>query len=107
MQRLRDNPACADQEYQSKADADNPGLSAKLSYNPDEDVAAPYIAVGTRPKLLFCVNKVLIATWKWRQHLIVPVSTIDVHMSDLIEGRHNLVQFKRWSLVAVSLTVTC
>ncbi|WKS97269.1 phosphoribosylformylglycinamidine synthase [Gallibacterium anatis] len=94
MQRLRDNPACADQEYQAKADADNPGLSAKLSYNPDEDVAAPYIAVGTRPKIAILREQGV------NSHVEMAAAfdragfqAIDVHMSDLIEGRHNLVQF--------------
>ena len=44
MQRLRDNPECADQEHAARQDATDPGLQARLTYNPSDDVAAPYIA---------------------------------------------------------------
>ena len=94
MQRLRDNPACADQEYQAKQQADNPGLSAKLSYNPNEDVAAPYIAVGVRPKIAILREQGV------NSHVEMAAAfdragfqAIDVHMSDLSEGRHNLAKF--------------
>ncbi|STS84425.1 phosphoribosylformylglycinamidine synthase [Klebsiella pneumoniae] len=48
MQRLRDNPACADQEHQAKANDADPGLNVKLSFDINDDVAAPYIATGAR-----------------------------------------------------------
>ena len=51
MQRLRDNPACADQEHQAKQDEQDPGLNVKLTFAPEEDIAAPYIAKGARPKV--------------------------------------------------------
>ncbi|MCP3429835.1 hypothetical protein, partial [Opacimonas viscosa] len=46
MQTLRDNPSCAEQEHKAKQDAADPGLHAKLSYDINHDVAAPYIAKG-------------------------------------------------------------
>ncbi|XPE65574.1 hypothetical protein ACNKHR_20570 [Shigella flexneri] len=51
MQRLRDNPECADQEHQAKSNDADPGLNVKLSFDINEDVAAPYIATGARPKV--------------------------------------------------------
>ncbi|MDF4331493.1 AIR synthase-related protein, partial [Vibrio parahaemolyticus] len=42
MQSLRDNPACADQEHEAKKDNSDPGLNVKLSFDVNEDVAAPY-----------------------------------------------------------------
>ncbi|WP_210497974.1 phosphoribosylformylglycinamidine synthase subunit PurQ, partial [Pantoea ananatis] len=51
MQRLRDNPACADQEHQAKQDDADPGLNVSLTFKPDEDVAAPMIATGARPRV--------------------------------------------------------
>uniref|UniRef100_UPI002B2550DF hypothetical protein n=1 Tax=Escherichia coli TaxID=562 RepID=UPI002B2550DF len=44
IQRLRDNPACADQEHEAKANDADPGLNVKLSFDINDDVAAPYIA---------------------------------------------------------------
>ena len=49
MQRLRDNPACADEEYERLLDRDDPGLAWHLGFDPGEDVAAPMIATGGRP----------------------------------------------------------
>ncbi|STW49155.1 phosphoribosylformylglycinamidine synthase [Klebsiella pneumoniae] len=40
MQRLRDNPACADQEHEAKANDADPGLNVKLSFDINDDVAA-------------------------------------------------------------------
>src|SRR4029079_18901086 len=51
IQRLRDNPACADQEYERIADEGDPGMSAKLTFDPAADIAAPFIAKGARPKV--------------------------------------------------------
>ena len=51
MQRLRDNPECADQEHNAKANDNDPGLNVKLSFDINEDIAAPYIATGARPKV--------------------------------------------------------
>ena len=51
MQKLRDNPECAEQEHAAKQDAADPGLHVALSYDVNEDVAAPYIAKGVKPKV--------------------------------------------------------
>ncbi|MDI9228839.1 phosphoribosylformylglycinamidine synthase subunit PurQ, partial [Serratia bockelmannii] len=51
MQRLRDNPACADQEHEAKKDDNDPGLNVHLTFKPEEDVAAPMIATGARPRV--------------------------------------------------------
>src|SRR5690606_15019207 len=50
IQSLRDNPECAAQEFQT-IPADDPGLSAKLTYDPSQDICAPYINVGVKPKV--------------------------------------------------------
>src|SRR5206468_12829430 len=38
LQRLRDNPACAQEEFDRILDAADPGLNAKLTYDPAEDI---------------------------------------------------------------------
>ncbi len=57
MQRLRDNPECADQEHEAKSNDADPGLNVKLSFDINEDVAAPFIATGARRKLPYCVSR--------------------------------------------------
>ncbi len=95
IQRLRDNPDCADQEFDGLLDEDNPGLSVKLSFDVNEDIAAPYIAKGARPQVAILreqgVNgQVEMAAAFDRAGF----DAIDVHMSDLLAGRIGLEDFK-------------
>ncbi len=95
MQALRDNPECAQQEFERLADAQDPGLTAQLRFDPSEDVAAPYIASGIRPKVAILreqgVNgQVEMAAAFDRAGF----AAIDVHMSDVIAGRVSLRDFK-------------
>ena len=95
MQALRDNPECAREEYERILDADDPGLHAKLSFNPAQDVAAPYIASGVRPKIAILreqgVNgQVEMAAAFDRAGF----EASDVHMSDIISGRVALSDYK-------------
>jgi phosphoribosylformylglycinamidine synthase len=94
LQRLRDNPACADEEYERIADVDDPGLSPMLGFDPAEDIAAPYIATGARPRVAVLreqgVNgQVELAAAFDRAGF----AAYDVHMSDVIAGRETLVGF--------------
>ena len=94
MQKLRDNPLCAQQEYDRLLDLEDPGLTAKLSFDPKDDVAAPYIAVGRRPKMAILreqgVNgQVEMAAAFDRAGF----EAHDVHMSDIIAGRVRLADF--------------
>ena len=94
MQRLRDNPASADAEREWRSDDNDPGLSAKLTFDPADDVAAPYIAKGARPRVAVLreqgVNgQVEMAAAFTRAGF----DAIDVHMSDLVTGRHKLEDF--------------
>ncbi|GIR69154.1 MAG: hypothetical protein CM15mP74_04050 [Halieaceae bacterium] len=50
MARLRDNAVCADQEFAAIQSPD-PGLSAHLTFECDEDIAAPFIISGKRPRI--------------------------------------------------------
>ena len=51
MQTLRDDPTCAQEEYDRILDTDEPGLTVRLSFDPSENVSAPFIARGARPPL--------------------------------------------------------
>ena len=95
MQTLRDNPVCAQQEYDSLLDTDDPGIRPVLSFDVDEDVAAPMIATGVRPRMAILreqgVNgQVEMAAAFHRAGF----EAIDVHMSDLLSGRQALDGFK-------------
>jgi phosphoribosylformylglycinamidine synthase len=94
MQRLRDDPACADQEQESRL-ADTPGLSAVVPFDAAADVAAPFVARGARPRVAILreqgVNgQVEMAAAFDRAGF----EAIDVHMSDILEGRVALAGFR-------------
>ncbi len=91
--QLRDNPACADSEHATIGDAANTGLHVSLSFDPLQDVAAPFINKA-RPKVAILreqgVNSHV--EMAYAMHL-GGFDTFDVHMSDLIAGRARLDQF--------------
>ena len=95
MQALRDNPETAREEFDCIAQAGDPGLHARLGFDANEDVAAPFVATGVRPKIAVLreqgVNgQVEMAAAFDRAGF----DAHDVHMSDLIDGRVSLAQFK-------------
>ncbi len=95
MQSLRDNPECAQQEYDRILDADDPGLHAEFAFDPADDIAAPYIAKGARPRIAVLreqgVNgQVEMAAAFDRAGF----EAADVHMSDIIAGRVSLANYR-------------
>ena len=94
MQKLRDNPDCARQEYDRILDAQDPGLHAKLTFDPVEDISAPFVHLA-KPKLAILreqgVNgQVEMAAAFDRAGFLA----VDVHMSDIISGRVSLDAFQ-------------
>ena len=95
LQALRDNPECAQEEHARIADESDPGLQVKLSFNLDEDVAAPFINSGARPLMAILreqgVNGQIEMAAAFDR---AGFESIDVHMSDIIEGRIQLSGFQ-------------
>jgi phosphoribosylformylglycinamidine synthase len=93
--RLRDNPACADAEFGRILDAGDPGLSQKLSFDAQQDIAAPFINTGARPRVAILreqgVNSHVETAYAMHK---AGFTAVDVHMSDLIAGRAQLDDFK-------------
>ena len=95
MQRLRDNPECADQWFDNVSRDSDPGLNVKLSYDINEDVAAPFINVNAKPKIAILREQGV------NGHIEMAAafdragfSSIDVHMSDIVSGKVSLADFK-------------
>jgi phosphoribosylformylglycinamidine synthase len=93
LQRLRDNPVCAQQEYDRTLDANDAGLHARLTYDLNENVAPALLKF--RPKIAILreqgVNgQVEMAAAFDRAGF----AAVDVHMSDIISGRVALGDFK-------------
>ncbi|KZN46772.1 phosphoribosylformylglycinamidine synthase [Pseudoalteromonas luteoviolacea] len=95
MQALRDNPECAKQEFDAKFDEKDLGLNVNLSFDLNEDVAAPYIATGAKPKMAILreqgVNSHVEMAAAFNR---AGFAAVDVHMSDILEGRLTLEEFK-------------
>ncbi len=95
LRRLRDDPACADEEFAAVAAASDPGLSVSLTFDAQQDIAAPYIGKGARPTVAILreqgVNsQVETAAWLERAGF----EAHDVHMTDLLTGKRSLAGFK-------------
>jgi phosphoribosylformylglycinamidine synthase len=95
LQALRDNPQCAREEFDTVLDSEDPGLSVALSFDPAEDITAPYINAGARPRIAILreqgVNGQIEMAAAFDRAGFV---SIDVHMSDIIEGRRSLQEFQ-------------
>ena len=95
MQALRDNPKCAEQEFMAKKDVNDPGLNVDLSFDINEDVAAPYIVKGAAPKMAILREQGV------NSHVEMAAvfdragfAAVDVHMSDILSGKVSLDEFK-------------
>ncbi len=95
MQSLRDNPECAREEYDRLLDNADPGLHSELTFALEEDVAAPFIVKGERPRIAVLreqgVNGQIEMAAAFDR---AGFDAVDVHMSDVISGRVSLKEFK-------------
>ncbi|MBJ7263744.1 MAG: phosphoribosylformylglycinamidine synthase subunit PurQ, partial [Burkholderiaceae bacterium] len=96
----RDNPACAQAEWDVWTDREDPGMTPVVHFDPQEDVAAPFITSGKRPRVAIlreqgCNSQVEMA-WAFDT---AGFEAVDVHMTDLLSGRADLSTMQ--GLVAV------
>jgi len=95
IQAIRDNPECARQEFDKILDVNDKGLSVTLSFNPDEDISAPYISTGDRPPVAILREQGVNGQMEMAAAFDrAGFSAVDVTMSDIIEGRVSLNEFK-------------
>ena len=94
MQALRDNPACAEQQFSRILDDNDPGLKAELSFDVHEDITRPFIG-SYRPKVAILREQGV------NGHVEMAAAfdragftAVDVHMSDLLDQRVSLREFQ-------------
>ncbi|KAF3914980.1 hypothetical protein ABW21_db0206336 [Orbilia brochopaga] len=89
MQRVRDNPSCAQQEYAAILDDANPGLSFQPTFTPTSilsSLSKPKVAilreqgVNGHAEMAFAFH-------------VADFTPVDVHMTDLISGTVSLESF--------------
>jgi phosphoribosylformylglycinamidine synthase len=95
IQRLRDNPQCAEQEYAALGDWRRPGLRPRIAFDPEENPAAPFVGTGARPRVAIIreqgINGQVEMAAAFHQ---AGFTVVDVHMSDLVAGRRRLDEFQ-------------
>ena len=95
IQALRDNPKCAQEEFNTVGEDDDPGLTAEHQFDISQDIAAPMIATGIRPLVAILreqgVNSQVEMAVAFTR---AGFTAVDVHMSELISGKTTLQQFK-------------
>lgn len=98
LQRMRDNPECADAEFANILDDKDPGLSYKLTYNPKDNIlpfkASISSAFTAKPRVAILREEGVNgqAEMAFAFHM-AGFSAIDVHMTDVISGRVSLAGF--------------
>ncbi len=93
MQSLRDDPDCALEEF-ARITQQDPGLSVHLSFDHNDDIAAPLVEAG-RPRVAILreqgVNGQVEMAAAFNK---AGLECVDVHMSDILEGRVTLDAFQ-------------
>lgn len=93
MQALRDNADCAQQEFDSLLNSEDPGLNASLNFD-IQPTQAPHIGSG-RPKLAVLREQGVNGQYEMAAAFDrAGFETVDVHMSDLQSGRFRLADFQ-------------
>ncbi|WP_407715807.1 phosphoribosylformylglycinamidine synthase [Comamonas testosteroni] len=90
----RDNPVCADSEHAAAGEPTDPGMHVHLTFDPQENVAAPFINVAAKPRVAVLreqgVNSHVEMAYAFTE---AGFDAVDVHMSDLQSGRAQLKDF--------------
>lgn len=95
MQGLRDNPKCTAQEYDRLKDLSDPGLSATLTFDPVQNPATRAILGGSRPRVAILREQGVNGHMEMAAAFDrAGFAAVDVTMSDLKEGRHQLTDFQ-------------
>ncbi|KAF3933007.1 hypothetical protein ABW20_dc0105198 [Dactylellina cionopaga] len=92
MQKIRDNPSCADQELASINDDENPGLSFQPTFDPTEQIIPA--SLTSKPKVAILREQGVNGHAEMAfAFLMAGFTPVDVHMTDLISGKTSLSEF--------------
>ncbi|MGE5153056.1 MAG: phosphoribosylformylglycinamidine synthase [Bdellovibrio bacteriovorus] len=94
MQGLRDNPECAAEAFERIAEPD-PGLNARLTFDPEDDIVFPYLERGARPAIAILREQGVNGQVEMAAAFhAAGFECVDVHLSDIIAGRVDLARFR-------------
>ena len=94
ISKLRDNPDCAQQEFDAISQSTN-GIKIDLSFDLNQSIVTPYIKTNIKPRVAILreqgVNGQVEMGAAFNK---AEFDAIDVHMSDILSGRISLEEFK-------------
>lgn len=94
IQKLRDNPRTAEEEFSNINDDNDPGLTYSLTFNPRDSIKFVKTLSANAPKVAILreqgVNGQMEMAWCFKT---AGFNAIDVTMTDLMTGRFNLDEF--------------
>lgn len=100
MQRIRDNPGCADAEFASITNVSDPGLSYNLTFNPSANILSLSISLSRqfsltkKPRVAILREEGINGQAEMAfAFMSAGFSAVDVHMTDIISGRVSLSSF--------------
>ncbi len=95
MQAMRDNPSCAQQEFDRILDVADPGLTPKLTFDPQDDFTKVYLELSGKPRVAILREQGVNSHYEMAAAFDkAGFAAVDVHMSDILSGRVSLKDFK-------------
>jgi phosphoribosylformylglycinamidine synthase len=95
IQKLRDHPDCADEEFARTVEWEQVFLKPELSFDPHKISQAPAIINGAKPAIAILREQGVNGQIEMAAAFdAAGFRAIDVHMSDLLEKRSNLAEFQ-------------
>ncbi|MEO8307190.1 MAG: phosphoribosylformylglycinamidine synthase [Pseudomonadota bacterium] len=95
MRLLRDDPGSALEEFAAQLDEKDPGLSVHLTYDAQQDITAPYVNTGARPRVAVLREQGVNSQVEMAAVLDrAGFEPHDIHMSDILSGRRGLTEFR-------------
>ena len=93
IQALRDNPVTAREEFDGILDDNDPGLNAVLTFDPGDNIVRAYRGTG-KPRIAVLREQGVNSQYEMAAAFMrAEFTAVDVHMSDLLEGRDNLANY--------------
>lgn len=94
IQALRDNPATAKEEFDRILDDKDPGLSARLTFDPTDNTGRT-LQGGVAPRVAILREQGVNSQYEMAAAFMrAGFAAVDVHMSDLLSGRDTLENYQ-------------
>ena len=95
IQKIRDHEGCANEEFSRLSDPSYRGLYGNIDFKLKENISAPYINIGAKPKVAILRDQGVNGHIEMAAAFTLNgFEAIDVHMSDLQNKQVDLSQYK-------------